>query len=93
MTTIQFTKINDPYGEYIYYTIEECYRRNGYRHLERAIAYTSAGYPDRFYEGSMRKALRNFKKADELKIPEYLEPMLDLFTKRIVDSIMIMLGK
>lgn len=63
-----------------YLTIEEYYRRNGWRHLERAIAYASAGYEDRFYEGSMKKALRNFKIAYKCSI-DPSTPYYDLLNK------------
>lgn len=69
-------------------TAEEYYRQNGDRHLERAIAYISAGYPLRFYNGSMLKAIKNFKKADSVKIPKFLLPMLDGLAKAIADKIM-----
>lgn len=71
-----------------YLTVEEYYRRNGKRHLERAIAYTSASYPDRYYEGSMKKALRNLKKADELKVPDLLKPILNKLSDQVADAIM-----
>lgn len=57
---------------YEYLTIEECIRRNGHRHLERAIAYASAGYPDKFYKGSIKKALKQYVKAELFKTPEWM---------------------
>lgn len=52
----------------MYYTVEQSFRRNGDRYLERAIAYASAQYPEHYYQGSMKKAFRWYKKADGFKI-------------------------
>jgi hypothetical protein len=49
-----------------YFRLNDWHKRNGERHLANAISYASAGYPDRFYEGSMRKAIRNFDRARPL---------------------------
>jgi len=75
-----------------YLTLEETIRQNGHRHLERAISYASAGYPNRFYEGSMRKALKNFKRADSFTEVDKLcqlfwKQMADDLYNRIVDNI------
>lgn len=66
----------------LYISIGDCIRANGDRHLERAIAYASAGYPERFFQGSMKKALRNYKNADALKIDD---PLI----KHITDAISV----
>lgn len=71
-----------------YQTIDDWFKQNAERHLERAIAYASAGYPDRFYEGSMRKAIRNFKIADDFKVPEFFKPYVDALSNAIADNIL-----
>lgn len=67
-----------------YLSVEECIRRNGHRHLERAIAYASAGYPDRYYQGSMAKAKRAYLKADLFKTPEW---MIKAYGHKLVDFV------
>lgn len=67
----------------MYYTVVQHYKDNANRHLERAIAYASAGFADRYFEDSMKKALRNFKVADEFKVPSFLEP----FQKQMIAAI------
>lgn len=66
---------------YQYMTIEQCFLENGYRHFEKALFYKEAGYPDRFYEGSMRKARRWFKKANLYKLPEEVEVITEMMIK------------
>lgn len=72
----------------MYLTIEDHYKQNADRHLERAIAYASAGYHDRYYEASMKKALKWYKKADALKLPKYLDETIKMLGKKIADHIM-----
>lgn len=73
-----------------YITIQDQFKLNGDRHLERAIAYASAQYPDRYFEGSMRKAISNYKKADEFKFVVHIERMFIFkeINERITFSIM-----
>lgn len=70
-----------------YISLEEAIRQNGHRHLERAISYISAGYPDRFADGSLRKAIKNFKKADELKFKTVIDKVLDPIINNLVDKV------
>lgn len=76
--------------EYHYISVAEHYRLNGCRHLENAISYASAGYPLRFYNGSMVKALRNFKRAEGLEFPFWLESSIkymgQIITNRILNG-------
>ena len=55
-----------------YISVQEAYRLNSERHLANAISYASAGYPDRFYDGSMRKAVRNLNISDKFKCYVYV---------------------
>lgn len=50
----------------MYITIQQTYRMNGDRHLERAIAYISAGYHNKYADGSLVKAKRNYEMAKKL---------------------------
>jgi hypothetical protein len=68
----------------IYLTIEDKIRANGHRHLERAISYACAEYPDHYYEGSMRKARKNFKIADSFTETDKL---MQLFLKNIAEDL------
>lgn len=72
---------------YEYLTVEECIRRNGHRHLERAIAYASAGYPDRYFEGSMKKALKAYAKAELFKTPDWMIKAYGHRLKEISDHV------
>lgn len=72
----------------VYKPVAEHYRRNGWRHLENAISYASAGYPLRFYNGSMIKALRNFKRANSLEIPQWLNENIKFLSQMIADQIL-----
>lgn len=71
-----------------YYTVEDHFRSNGERHLERAISYISAGFPDRYYQGSMGKAERNFKKAEGLKLPDFLNSIVGKLANSVADTIL-----
>lgn len=76
-----------------YLTVEQSIRKNGNRHLERAIAYASAGYSEQYYQGSMKKALKNFKLADEFanyfKIDDpVLKSIGNILDKSISDAIL-----
>lgn len=76
-----------------YLTIEQSIRQNGNRHLERAIAYASAGYPERYYQSSMKKALRNFKLANEFRNyfridDPVLRSIVNVLDKSLTDAIL-----
>ena len=49
-----------------YMSIEECHRSNGDRHAARAEAWIAAGKPE-YAAGSMRKARRNWARAEAWK--------------------------
>lgn len=77
----------------MYITVEQSLRNNGDRHLERAIAYASAQWPDHYYEGSIKKAIRNYKKADGFIITDpFFKSMIELagniIIKHVADSLM-----
>lgn len=74
---------------YHYLTVEESIRQNGHRHLERTISYISAGYPDRFADSSLRKAIKNFKRADEIKIqtPDWFVKYLGMMEDKIAAAV------
>lgn len=60
-----------------YMTLSENIRKNGDRHKANAERYLSQGLPE-YAAGSMRKAEKNYKRADEIeeifKLPKFLEP-------------------
>ena len=76
----------------MYLTIEQSIRNNGHRHLERAIAYASAQWPEHYVLGSLRKAERNFKKADTIahlyKTDPIMQAVIDRMNGRIAVQIM-----
>lgn len=52
----------------------------------------SAGYPERYYQGSMKKALRNFKLADEFRNyfridDPVLKSIVNVLDKSVSDAI------
>ena len=75
-----------------YMKIEQSIRANGDRHFNNAYYYALCGYPKSYFDGAMRKAEKNYKKADRLKIDPILEaifkPMVDNLMNRINGSIM-----
>jgi hypothetical protein len=75
-----------------YFRFNDYYKLNGERHLANAISYASAGYRDRFYEGSMRKAIRNFDRARPIfTLADFIErlqrPMMERIAEQIADDI------
>lgn len=63
-----------------YLTMAESIKLNGERHLANAVGYASRGLFSHS-DGSMRKAVRNFNRADDLEMP------LSPFTRRITDRV------
>lgn len=62
-----------------YLTVAECIRQNGERHLANAVSYASRGMMD-YSDGSMRKAARNFARAELLEppaLPPWMKGALD----------------
>ena len=68
-------------------------RLDGERHLANSIGYASRGLFG-YSDGSMRKAIRNFKRANHLDMRldsftrRVMEPIASDFAKRIADRIM-----
>ena len=69
----------------IYLTIEDHFKTNGDRHLERAFNHYYHRYPPRYWQRSLDKALKNYKKADALKLDPLteaiLKPLLTMITR------------
>lgn len=74
--------------KYEYVRVEDHFRLNGERHLEHAIGYISAGYPDRFADGSLKKAKRNFKLGRGLELPPIVEDSTNILANRIANFIL-----
>lgn len=70
-----------------YFSVEESVRLNGERHLANAIGYAAKGNPN-YCMGSLRKAERNFKRADSLTLPPFLKPVVDILQGIVADQIM-----
>lgn len=71
-----------------YFTLEQTIRNNGHRHLERAIAYASAQWPEYYYQGSMKKAKRNYAKADKFKIYPWQQEIIDRLSENVAEQVM-----
>jgi mono/diheme cytochrome c family protein len=65
-----------------YRSIEQCHRANGDRHAARAKYWLAQGKPD-YAEGSMRKARRNWARADAWKTPDCFAPLMKQMLDRI----------
>src|ERR1700674_3142545 len=48
-----------------YFSLADTVRENGWRHMDRALMHREAGHED-WAQGSFRKAIRNFDRADKL---------------------------
>jgi len=70
---------------YHYLSVEGSIRANGDRHLERAFNHLYCGHPDTYWQGSVDKALKNYKKADALK----LDPIIEAMMKPLMDRLAI----
>ena len=46
----------------IYSTIEDYFKTNGDRHLERAFNHLYCGHPDNYWQVSVDKSLKNYNK-------------------------------
>jgi hypothetical protein len=69
-----------------YRSIEQCHRDNGDRHARKAEFWRTQGKSD-YAEGSMRKARRNWARADAWKTPECMIPLMNDLLDRITNSI------
>lgn len=78
MEKIEWTVIPD--GGYRYLTINECFRQNANRHLQRANRYLFDDNIFDYAEGSLKKAEKNYKNAHLFKID-------DPFVKFIVNDL------
>lgn len=73
-----------------YISVSESIRQNGDRHKANAERYLAEGKPD-YAAGSLRKAARNYYKADELdqmlQVPAFIKPAYDALLKAVEDEI------
>lgn len=70
-----------------YINIEESLNNNGNRHLGRALYYIYSNYPDKFWEGSLKKALKNYKKANELSLNPFEYMIINDISNKLANQI------
>ena len=79
-----------------YLPLAECIRLNGERHLANAIGYASRGL-ESYSDGSLRKAVKNFDRADRLlfgcALPPQLQFIVDTLSETIANNIINGLSK
>ena len=68
-----------------YTTIEDHFKMNGDRHLERAFNHLYCGRSDNYWQGSVDKALKNYNKTTSFK----LDPLSEVILKPIMDRLAI----
>lgn len=71
-----------------YLTIEDSFRHNGDRHLTRAFNHLYYGHPDSYWQGSIDKAIKNYKNADALKLDPWAQNIVDIMAHRMADVIL-----
>jgi hypothetical protein len=81
---MEITCFGGPKGEYR--SIEQCHRDNGDRHARKAEYWVAQGKPD-YAEGAMRKARRNWARADAWKVPACFQPLMKDMLDRIANNL------